>query len=205
MVDKEGAEVARWLNARGVAVFVLKYRVVPTLDDDEAFLPIAVNPTPHRPKMDAVRPMVIADGLQALRTVRQRSDTWAIASDRLGIMGFSAGAYVVVGAATQYDEESRPSFAAAIYGEWWERAVPADAPPLFLAAARDDELVDVRSNLGLYEAWHDAGRSAELHIYAQGGHGFALIPQGLPSDTWIDRFWAWLQAEGFVSETAPAG
>jgi hypothetical protein len=73
---------------------------------------------------------------------------------------------------------------------------------LFLSAASNDELIDVRSNLSLYEAWYDAGRRAELHIYAQGGHGFALIPQGLPSDTWIDRFWEWLQAEGFVPDAA---
>ena len=91
MIDKEGTEVARWLNARGVAAFVLKYRVLPTPDDDAALLTIAANPAPHRPKMDRVRPMVIADGLQALRTVRQQADRWGIEPDRLGILGFSAG------------------------------------------------------------------------------------------------------------------
>lgn len=205
MVDKEGTEVAQWLNARGVAAFVLKYRVLPTPDDDEALQRIATNPTPHRPRMDQVRPMVIADGVQALRTIRQRTDTWGIAANRLGILGFSAGVHAAVGAATMYDAESRPSFAAAIYGEWRERSVPADAPPLFLAAASNDDLIDVRYKLSLYETWHDADRPAELHIYGHGGHGFALNPQGLPSDTWIDRFWEWLQAEGFVPSTAPAG
>ena len=73
MVDKEGSEIARWLNARGVAAFVLTYRVLPTPDDDEAFGAIAANPTPHRPKMDRVRPMVIADGLRALRTLRNEA------------------------------------------------------------------------------------------------------------------------------------
>src|SRR5918994_597655 len=138
MVDKEGSEVARWLNSRGVAPFVLKYRVLSTPDDDEAFGAIAANPTPHRPQMDRVRPMVVADGLQALRTLRNEASRWEIAPDRLGIMGFSAGAHAA------------------------------------------------------------AGIRAELHLYAQGGHGFALVPQGLPVDGWIDRFWEWLRAEGFV-------
>lgn len=201
MVDKEGSEVAHWLTVRGVAAFVLKYRLLPTPDDDAAFLAIAANPTPHRPKMDRVRPMTIADGLQALRTLREQAGRWGIDPNRLGIMGFSAGAYLAVGAATKYDAESRPNFAVSVYGEWWEGWVPSDAPPLFITAAGDDPLTAVRSNASLYEAWHAAGRRAELHLYARGGHGFALIPQGLPSDGWIDRFWEWLGAEGFVTPT----
>jgi acetyl esterase/lipase len=198
MVDKEGTEVARWLNERGVAAFILKYRVVSTPDDDEAFLRIAADPSAYRPQMEQVQPMAIADGLQALRIVRRQADRWGIAPDRLGIMGFSAGAFVTVGAATQYDTESRPDFAVAVYGGWRGRSVPADAPPLFLTIAGGDELIDVQTNLSLYSAWHDAGRQAELHVYAHGGHGFALIPKGLPADTWTDRCWEWLQAGGFV-------
>ncbi len=203
MVDKEGTEVARWFNARGVAVFVLKYRVFPTPDDDEALLRIAADPIPHRPNMDQVRPMAIADGLQALRTVRRQASRWGVDPDRVGILGFSAGGYVAAGAATEYDAESRPTFAAPIYAGWQDRPVPADAPPLFLAAASDDELVDARGSLSLYEAWQAAGHRAELHLYAQGGHGFALRRQGLPSDSWTDHLWEWLQSEGFVprSET----
>ncbi len=200
MVDKEGTDVARWLTARGVAASVLKYRVLPTPDDDAAFQTIADDPTPHRPKMDRVRPMTIADGLQAVRTIRGRAAGWAIDPDRLGIIGFSAGAYVAVGAATKYDPASRPSFAASVYGEWWEGWVPGDAPPLFLTAAGDDPLIVVPSNALLYEAWHAAGRRVELHLCARGGHGFALVPHGLPVDGWIDRFWEWLCAEGFVPE-----
>lgn len=202
-IEKEGAEVAHWLSERGVAAFVLKYRVLPTPDDEAATLEIATNPTPHRTRMDRVRPMVIADGLQAIRRLRAQSSAWGIAPDRLGIMGFSAGAYAAVGAAMKYDDaESRPSFAASVYGEWWERWLPADAPPLFLVAASNDPLIDVRSNSGLYDAWYTAGRRAELHLYAQGGHGFGIRTQGLPVDDWIEHFWVWLQAEGFVPETA---
>ena len=72
---------------------------------------------------------------------------------------------------------------------------------MFLAAASDDELVDARSSVALYEAWRAAGCRAELHLYARGGHGFALIRQELSSDSWIDRFWERLLAEVFVSES----
>jgi hypothetical protein len=65
-------------------------------------------------------------------------------------------------------------------------------------AASNDPLIDVRSNTGLYDAWYTGGRRAELHLYAHGGHGFGVRSQGLPVDDWIERFWAWLQSEGFV-------
>lgn len=196
-IDKEGVDVARWLNAHGIAAFVLRYRIVPT--DEETFQAIAANPTPHRPNMDRVRPMVVADSLQAVRTLREGASRWGVARKRIGIIGFSAGAHASVGAAIKYmDAGSRPDFAASVYGEWWERWIPADAPPLFLAAARNDPLIDVSANTSLYEAWYRAGRPVELHLYSQGGHGFALVSQGLPSDAWADSFLAWLRAEGFV-------
>jgi acetyl esterase/lipase len=199
MIDKEGTDVARWLTARGVAVFVLKYRVYPTPDDDDAFLEIAADPLPHRPNMEKIWPMSIADGVQAVRIVRARASQWGIAPDRIGIMGFSAGGAVTAGAASAYDAASRPDFAAPIYAVWQERPVPADAPPLFLVAASDDALVAPINSIRLYSAWQQAGRRAELHIYAEGGHGFGLIPKGLPVDGWMERFWEWLVAEGFVT------
>ena len=199
MVDKEGTEIAEWFNARGVAIFVLRYRVFPTPDDDDAFLRIATDPLPHRPNMDQVWPLSVSDGLQAIRTVREQAARFGIDPDRLGIMGFSAGGGVTAGAATRYeDAASRPSFAAPIYASTREKTVPVDAPPIFLAHASDDALVSAMHSVALYTSWLEAGHRAELHIYAAGGHGFALWPQGLPSDTWIDRLWAWLQAEGFV-------
>jgi acetyl esterase/lipase len=146
--------------------------------------------------------MVVADGLQAVRTVRQGAERWGVAPDRIGIIGFSAGAGASVGAATKYlDAESRPDFAAAIYGEWWERWIPEDAPPLFIAAAFNDPLIDVTANTSLYEAWYRAGRPVEIHLYSKGGHGFGINGQGLPSDAWIDRFHEWMQGEGFVPAT----
>ena len=198
MIDKEGSQVARWLNERGVAAFVLKYRLVPTPDDDDAFVEQASNLKQRRAQIEQVRPAAIADGLQALRIIRREAPRWGIERDRLGILGFSAGGAVAAGAATRYDRDSRPNFAAPIYGAWEETTVPTDAPPLFVAAASDDPLVDADVSVRLYSAWKAAGCSAELHLYAQGGHGFGLLQQGLPSDHWIDRFWDWLEAQSLV-------
>src|SRR5262249_42811810 len=112
MIDKEGSHVARWLNERGVAAFVLKYRLVPTPDDDDAFVEQASNLKQRRAQIEQVRPAAIADGLQALRIIRREAPRWGIERDRLGILGFSAGGAVAAGAATRYDRDSRPNFAA---------------------------------------------------------------------------------------------
>jgi acetyl esterase/lipase len=74
--------------------------------------------------------------------------------------------------------------------------VPADAPPLFTVVAQDD-VVLYRVVERLYSDWTDAGRSAELHVFRRGGHGFGLMKQGTPSDRWIDLFGDWLTDQGF--------
>jgi acetyl esterase/lipase len=125
--------------------------------------------------MQQIEPLAIADGQQAMRVVRQHAATWGIAPERIGILGFSSGGVVAIGAAMQYEEESRPNFAAPIYLALSGTGivVPTDAPPLFLLAASDDPMA-VGTSLPLYSAWKDAGRPVELHLYAQGGHGFAM-------------------------------
>ncbi len=206
-IDHEGIEVARWLNRRRVAAFVLKYRLLSTEVRDEDFeRQIQANVS----NLDKIRevtsqigPLAIADGQQAMKVVRQRATQWGIASDRTGIMGFSAGGRVTIGVALEHDTDSRPNFAASIYGALWEDlAVPAGAPPLFIALANDDELA-VDPGVALYCAWRAAGQSVELHIYAQGGHGFGMREQGLPADHRIDRFGEWLQVQGFMHEMNP--
>jgi acetyl esterase/lipase len=143
-------------------------------------------------------PLAIEDGRQALRLVRQHANEWGVAPERVGIMGFSAGGHVTVGVAMQYDAECRPAFAAPIYGALWEELdVPADAPPLFISLSHDD-LIAVDPAIRLYTAWQAAGHSAELHIYARGGHGYGMDKRGIPADHWIERFGEWLRAEGLV-------
>ena len=195
-IDHEGLDVAHWLSARGVAAFVLKYRLVPTAMREEDFVKqIQSLPEPNKLKelTRQIEPLAIADGQQAMKVVRQHASQWGIAPDRIGMMGFSAGGRVTVGVALEHDAQSRPHFAAAIYGALWEEIiVPADAPALFIALANDDEIA-VEPSVALYRAWRAAGQPVELHIYAQGGHGFGMRKQGLPADHWIDRFGEWLQ------------
>ncbi len=202
-IELEGTEIARWLCARGIAAFVLTYRVAQTEARDEDLIKQLQERFTNLMKlmelMQQIEPLAIADGQQAIKVVRQRAAEWGIAPERIGILGFSSGGVVTTGAAMQYDEESRPNFAAPIYPAFSGRgiAVPTDAPPLFLLAANDDPM-GVGASLPLYSAWRDAGHPVELHLYAQGGHGFGMKKQGLPSDDWIERFSEWLQAQGYL-------
>jgi len=137
------------------------------------------------------------DGRRAVAIVRERAKEWDVDPGKVGMIGFSAGAFLVVDVAV--DPRAVPlAFVAAIYGgETLGRPVPADAPPLFTCIAQDDFLL-CRVVEGLYSDWTDAGRSAELHIYRRGGHGFGMVKQGFPSDRWIDQFYDWLTDLGFA-------
>ena len=198
--EHEGTEVAAWLVERGIAAFLLRYRVVPTAADDATFQREFRESMADRERLweltREARGMGVADGLQAIRTVRRRAAEWGVAPNRIGVMGFSAGGYVTLGVATGYDAESRPDFAAPIYAAPRESAIPADAPPLFIALASDDDMA-FKGNLPLCSAWREAGHSVEMHVFARGGHGFGMRRKGLPSDRWIELFGTWLAAEGF--------
>lgn len=181
-IDHEGMQVARWLNSIGVAAFVLKYRV---------------NESVERRK---VSELAAADGRQAIRLVRSRAAEWRLAKDRIGVMGFSAGGYVASSVALDTDPESRPDFAAPIYPGVPQEVKPAaGAPPLFLLHATDDPTVPVATTtLRLYTAWRDAGAPVEMHVYAQGGHGFGMRKTDLPVKSWPDRFREWMSAMGIL-------
>jgi acetyl esterase/lipase len=215
MWDYEGTDVAKWLNERGIAAFVLKYRLRDTGTDEEyrkatqeaarktatADTSKAASGASRPPVPEAVRKVMalaIADGQQAVKVVRQHAAEWGIAPDRVGIMGFSAGAVVTLGVALDHDADSRPSFAAPIYGGGsGDIKVPRDAPPLFLAVAADDRRAATGS-VRVYSEWTAADRPVELHIYSKGGHGFGMKKQNLPVDHWIDRFGDWLQLQGWL-------
>lgn len=191
-IDLEGNEVARWLQGKGIAAFVLKYRL---LEKRGEGIP-AMN-------MDEVGQYGIADGIQALKVVRQHATEWGLSPDRVGFMGFSAGAMVTSAALLQKDAAARPSFAAMIYGGPFGvmPAIPAKLPPMFLAWAQDDTQAR-KPIVKLYDALASAGHKPEVHIFSAGGHGFGLRKQGTSSDHWIDAFYDWLEAQGL---TRPAG
>jgi dienelactone hydrolase len=118
-------------------------------------------------------------------------------------MGFSAGGTVTMGAVFNYTAASRPDFAAPIYvytPALKNQTIAADAPPLFICAASDDQLGMATMSSNLYTAWMNAKKEAELHMYLKGGHGFGMRKQNLPTDTWIERFGDWLQLRGLLNK-----
>jgi acetyl esterase/lipase len=199
-MDHEGHEVAQWLAERGIAGFVLKYRVIPTPDDEQEFR-VAMSNIPARLQeyMPAHWPLALADGQRAMGLVREHAQEWGVRPDRIGIMGFSAGGHLAAGVALADEASSRPDFVAPIYPVLREAiVVPANVAPLFVAVASNDALA-VTTSLMLYSAWREAGQAAELHCFAQGGHGFGMVHQGFPSDDWIERMADWLAAQGLVA------
>lgn len=188
-VDLEGHAVARWLQGKGIAAFVLKYRI---MEKRQEGIPAGMN-------MDEAGKYGIADGIQALKVVRQRAAEWGVSPDRVGFMGFSAGAMVTSGALLQPDAAARPNFAALIYGGPFGvmPAIPPKLPPVFLAWAQDDELA-LKPVVRFYDALTSAGHKPEAHIFSAGGHGFGMRKQGTSSDRWIDAFHHWLEAQGFA-------
>jgi acetyl esterase/lipase len=201
-ISHEGFHVAEWFAAHGVAAFVLKYRVMESPDPSDAPAQMP-NPTASasaqadgRRRMEEFSAIPLADGLAALALVRARLDEWGVRDGRLGAVGFSAGARLAMGLATQADPSVRPAFVGAIYCPDVAVAVPSDAPPLFLAVAADDGLFP--GSVKLHEAWRQADRPVEAHFYGRGGHGFGMKKQGLPADMWIEQFYAWIASEGYL-------
>jgi len=213
--EHEGLDVAKWFAARGYTAFLLKYRVRGSAPDAAAFAasmvaegamlaqPLTAAKAP-RALTDLVRDEAVFyareiaadDGRRALQLVRERAGDWSVKPDRIGLIGFSAGAFLVTDVAMD-PQGAPPAFLVPIYGgETRGRPVPADAPPLFTVIAHDDRYL-FHMVEGLYSDWSMADRSAELHIFARGAHGFGMVRQGLPSDRWIDLLGAWLADKGF--------
>lgn len=213
--EHEGLDVARWLSAQGYTALLLKYRVRGTPQSQADYdaqmakmqatidvsrkgrnAPRAMSDIVPAEMIRAAREAAADDGRRAIAIVRERAKQWDVDPAKLGMIGFSAGAFLTVDVAL--DPRGAPlAFVAPIYGgETQGRSVPADAPPLFTVMAQDDVLL-YRLAEGLYAAWTDAERSAEMHIYRRGDHGFGMIKQGAPSDRWINLFHDWLVDLGF--------
>ncbi|SDM09801.1 alpha/beta hydrolase [Siphonobacter aquaeclarae] len=204
-IDSEGFDVAKWLNQKGVTCFVLKYRLVESKTDDPTreLASRRENPKQREAETLPVIRLAMADGLKALEYVRKHASEYSIRPDRIGIIGFSAGGTVTASVAYNYTPETRPDFAAPVYLQYdWviRNGVPADAPPMFLLAASDDQLGLGPHSVRLYNDWIAAKKPAELHLYSKGGHGFGMRVQHLPSDRWIERFADWLDVQGLLKK-----
>ena len=203
-INSEGTDVAKYLAEKGVTAFVLKYRILRSGEDaTQEFATLVADRQKFTETVDKIIPLANADGLAAVTYVRQHASQWGISPDRVGIIGFSAGGEVAAAVGFRYTPESRPAFLALIYASanrFKDTPLPADAPPLFVAAATDDQFGLAAGSTQLYEKWTAAHKSAELHLFAKGGHGFGMQKQNLPTDHWIDRFAEWLDQQGFLKK-----
>ncbi len=204
--DLEGEEVAAWLKSAGIAGIVLKYRVPRRGAEPEPL------PAPG-PLLDAQR---------AVSLVRSRAAEWDIDPNRIGMVGFSAGAHLSIATATNFDKRGydaidevdkiscRPDFAVAVYPGYIVPGnddtivlapymrIPAGTPPIMLVHANDDTMAASQHSVAMYMALKRAHIPAELHIYATGEHGFGVRKSSLPCSTWTDRCIDWLRSQGIL-------
>ncbi len=204
-MEKEGSQAEQWLNARGIAGFVLKYRLGPRYH--------------HPAPLDDVH--------QALRYVRAHAAEFHIQTDRVGVWGFSAGGHLASTAATHFDAATRPDFAILSYPVITfeppyahmgsrknllgaepdpklvhelsnETQVTAQTPPTFLFHTSGDKGVPAENSVMFYMALRKAGVEAELHIYERGPHGVGLAPMDPVLSSWPARLEDWLKLRGLT-------
>ena len=183
-IDKEGHDIARWLNTIGIAGIVLKYRL-PGSSGRGASSIQQVADTIH---------VALEDAEDAMRLVRSNAPKWHIRPHSIGMMGFSAGGHLAAMVGMLAPPEARPDFLVLGYP-----AIPAvlsvsaSTPPAFLVAADDDTTVNAAENAGrFYAALRAAKVRSELHVYSSGGHGFGILKTGKTSEAWPNAFVSWL-------------
>ena len=204
-MDNEGWEVAQALAKHGVAAFVLKYRLIQTpagMPEFEKSMQEMFSATAERKRPDPKKAMEelapqIADARAAFALIRKRSAEWHVDPDRIGMVGFSAGAMLTM-ATTLAGEDAKPAFIGNIYGPLTAVDVPANAPPLFVALAADDPFFG-NGGFGLIESWRNAKSPVEFHLYEQGGHGFGMYQKETTSTGWFDAFVRWLDMHGMLN------
>jgi len=195
--EHEGTRVAHALAERGIAVFILKYRLNPTprsWPDFGKVMTVQMANWIGKPGMvlNIETPSyAVDDAVAALRLVRQRARTWKVDPARIGMVGFSAGARLTLATVRTASAEDMPAFIAPIYPPMETVEVPANAPPMFVAMATDDPLSG-KAGFGLIQSWVDAGKSVEFHAFRSGGHGFGLGQRSGTTDGWIDLLVNWI-------------
>jgi acetyl esterase/lipase len=205
-IGPEGWEVGKRLADRGVAAFVLKYRVMQTPAGEaeaSAFMNKTVAKSMTNPKKapNLKYPASTDDALAALALVRQSSAKYGIDPKRVGMIGFSAGAMTSLNAVIAAKPGAGPDFFGYIYGPQATARVPQGAPPMFAAIAFDDPLFPTMG-FPIVEAWQKAKRPVELHAYGKGGHGFNLGIEGTTTTLMLDQYIAWMDMMGFLKPKA---
>jgi len=203
-INSEGFDAAKWLVEKGITCFVLKYRlVIVRSNDPTAEVAAKMGKKEFDDDVNKIIPLSVADGKAAIEWVRKHANEYNIQSNRIGIMGFSAGGTVAASSMFGYTKDNRPDFVAPIYPYFPSQMignVANDAPPLFIVTASDDGLGLAPHSIDLYNKWLTTKHDAELHMYARGNHGFGMRKQNIPTDNWIDRFYDWMGVQGLLTK-----
>ena len=196
-IHHEGFDVAKALNDRGIAAFVLKYRLVPIhlIGKNEGL----DHPYSKEKKQLAYSHL---DALNAIAHVRENALKYEINPDKIGIMGFSAGGAVTMEATYKSSEKNRPNFIAPIYP--WMKIVddqepPAYGPPIFIVCTTEDALKLAIPSAEIYKDWAKMNYVSELHLYHHGKHGFGMRKTNYPVDNWFDNMVDWIDAIGMLN------
>ncbi|WP_298536253.1 alpha/beta hydrolase [uncultured Algibacter sp.] len=202
-MEYEGKKVAEWLNHKGITAFILKYRLVPTGDDGIKDLKnIVKNNNEERVRITKkLMPYATADGLNAISYIRTNSNKLGIDPEKIGFMGFSGGGCVLFGVVNDCTEKNKPNFLVPVYpGTDLINPKPNNlTPPTLFIMAANDQLIDATVFTSIFNKWHKAGVKTEMHMYANGGHGFGTWLKGLPVSKWLDRFYEWILSEKLLS------
>jgi acetyl esterase/lipase len=217
-MQHEGEDIARWLNARGIAGFVLKYRLGPVYH----------------------HPIELGDAQRAMRLVRMNAKEYGIAPDHIGMWGFSAGGHLAATAGTHFDggnaaspdaiekQPCRPDFLILAYPVITllvpnahgasrkfllgddptqalltnlsdETQVTKDTPPTFLFATTDDGVVPVMNSVAFYTALVKEGVPAEMHLFQHGNHGVGLAEGNPQLNVWPELLIKWMRERGLAA------
>jgi len=219
-IDLEGTEVADWLTSKGITCVLLKYRVPASGPHYDKQLDREVLPN---------APMALEDAQRTVGLVRFHAAEWHIDPHKIGVLGFSAGGHLVAAMSTHFDRRlypavdaadkasCRPDFAVPIYpGHLWSWPGKPDdklelnpdiathitrrTPPTFLLQNEDDNVDNVNQALVYYIGLKNAGVPVEMHLYAQGGHGFGLRRTKLPVTGWPQLVETWLSTIGMMPD-----
>ncbi|HEX2101913.1 MAG TPA: alpha/beta hydrolase, partial [Candidatus Synoicihabitans sp.] len=199
--DHEGYNVARWLNDRGIAAFMLKYRL------------------PRQENSPYTKTHQLSDGLRAVRTLRQHAHRWRIDPERIVVIGFSAGGELAArvaladdrgdpNAADSVDRQgTRVALQALMYPAHPEIIQPTkDSPPAFLCWGFQDYPMIADGMGGVYSRFRAAGVPVEMHVYSDAGHGFGVRNHDAsPAGKWIERFHEWLGSRGLLQPMPSRG
>ena len=200
-----GYEAAEWFKSQGFATFILKYRVEETPREEADYQAyVAEKMAGYRAGglsgnyAPATPDYAFEDVNAAVKLLRNRAEEFNIKPDKIGIVGFSAGALMAVYNAESATPECKADFIASIYGQLVMREMPEKLPPMFAAMSSDDELSG-QSGFEIIQAWQKRG-IVELHLYGQGGHNFGMGHEPFTNYLWPTEFLAWLRMLEIINQ-----